>query len=242
MNGERGDQPDHSRFTIHDSRLRARLRRPRRGAACWSLLALVTGGVALPVLLIPQSTKSGTRGGAADRGGVGARRTRPPRRQLLLDLRWVAARVRRQLVPRVDGVDAVDDVARARLPAAAAPLCAMASLRRIVVTSIRQTAFVAAGSDAWGYVSQAHMWATGTLRQPEPLMADLDGFLPREAMAPLAYRPGTGRRRNRAGHLARAADADGDVRDRRRAASRVRRRAAARGAGGLGDLSARPRS
>ena len=79
-----------------------------------------------------------------------------------------------------------------RLPRAAAPAIVLALAATIVATSIRYSQYVAAASDAWGYVSQAHMWATGTLRQPQPLMAELTGFVPREALAPLAYRPAAG--------------------------------------------------
>ena len=48
---------------------------------------------------------------------------------------------------------------------------------------------VAGGADSFGYVSQAHMWAAGTLAVEQPLTAELTDLVPRVALAPLGYRP-----------------------------------------------------
>jgi hypothetical protein len=55
-----------------------------------------------------------------------------------------------------------------------------------VVLAIRLGIFVAAGADAYGYVSQASLWAQGRLVVPDPL-AELEPVLG-PAVAPLGYR------------------------------------------------------
>jgi hypothetical protein len=57
----------------------------------------------------------------------------------------------------------------------------------VVVTAFREGALVAGGSDSYGYVSQAHLWATGKLRVEPPLLDLLDPVLPSRALAPLGY-------------------------------------------------------
>jgi hypothetical protein len=59
----------------------------------------------------------------------------------------------------------------------------------VVALGIREGTFVASGSDSFGYVSEAHMWASGSTEIDVPLMRELDTELPPEAFAPLAYRP-----------------------------------------------------
>src|SRR5262245_21601174 len=69
-----------------------------------------------------------------------------------------------------------------------APLAAAAAAIAVIM-AIRFGIFVAGGSDAYGYVSQAALWANGTLIVPEPLAAigrDL-GII----TATLGYRPAT---------------------------------------------------
>jgi hypothetical protein len=68
------------------------------------------------------------------------------------------------------------------------PASVVATLTVVVVTvALAQGARVAGGSDSYGYVSQAHLWATGTLHG-EPLVEDLARLMPPEALAPLGYR------------------------------------------------------
>jgi hypothetical protein len=158
----------------------------------WTLLTVVSGGVALPYFSSrnPRNPALVTLLLGAGAWALGE----PGRRRQLLhsDLLWIWRRVRRLL----DGswlawTHSVSWLER-ESPGGVAPVCVLALCGVILVTSSRQSAFVAAGSDAYGYVSQAQMWATGTLRQPEPLMQELEGLLPREALAPLAYRPAPG--------------------------------------------------
>jgi len=44
------------------------------------------------------------------------------------------------------------------------------------------------GADSYGYVSQAHLWATGMLEVPQPLLDDLPPDVPQQALVPLGYR------------------------------------------------------
>jgi hypothetical protein len=60
----------------------------------------------------------------------------------------------------------------------------------VIVIGIRMGALVAGGSDSYGYVSQAHLWATGTLRVQPPLDGDLPDSLEYRAFTPLGYRLG----------------------------------------------------
>jgi hypothetical protein len=155
----------------------------------WTLLTAVSGGIALPYF----SSRNPRNPALALVLLCGAAWVlgEPGRRPQLLhsDLRWTWRRIRgmgeRAWLAWTQSAAWLES----ELPAATAPVCVLALCGAILVTSSRHTAFVAAGSDAYGYVSQAHMWATGTLRQPEPLMQELEGLLPREALAPLAYRP-----------------------------------------------------
>ncbi|HLG59063.1 MAG TPA: glycosyltransferase family 39 protein [Vicinamibacterales bacterium] len=59
----------------------------------------------------------------------------------------------------------------------------------IVMVGLVQGARVAGGSDAYGYVSQAEWWASGTFRFDEPLIREFAGRISREALVPLAYLP-----------------------------------------------------
>ena len=182
----------HSRFTIHNSRTRARRTCVLLAiaAAGWSLLAAVTGGIAIPFFssrnprnpALAAVLMIATAWALAD----------PDSRiqQLRDDLRWFTGHVRLAGLRAWTAWTRVTGWVDAHVPPVTAPLIAIVVGVGIVVTAIRNAAFIAAGSDAWGYVSQAHMWASGTLRTPEPLMAALKGFLPLDAMAPLAYRPG----------------------------------------------------
>jgi hypothetical protein len=68
----------------------------------------------------------------------------------------------------------------------AAAIAAIVAILAVVV-AFREGAPVAGGSDSYGYVSQAHLWATGKLRVEPPLLDLLDPVLPSRALAPLGY-------------------------------------------------------
>jgi hypothetical protein len=50
---------------------------------------------------------------------------------------------------------------------------------------------VVEGADSYGYVSQARLWATGTLRVEHPLIGNLPEGIAAEVVAPLGYRLST---------------------------------------------------
>jgi hypothetical protein len=162
-------------------------------AAGWSLLAAVTGGVSFDIGLFPLSSRNPRNPALIAlvmfvaawtlAGRVGRRE------HLTADVQWTVGglglavrwlwRAWRWLTTELE----------TRTPPLAAPVCATVVAIAIIVTAVKESQFVASASDAWGYVSQAEMWATWTLRTPQPLMLKMNGFLPAEAMAPLAYRP-----------------------------------------------------
>ena len=49
-------------------------------------------------------------------------------------------------------------------------------------------AFIAGSADSYGYVSQAHLWLSGTLRVPLPQVGELPEGVRADAFAPLGYR------------------------------------------------------
>jgi len=59
-----------------------------------------------------------------------------------------------------------------------------------VAIAFRVSAFEAFGADAYGYVSQAHLWAAGNLVQHEPLSLRAPWPEPEWTFSPLGYRPG----------------------------------------------------
>jgi hypothetical protein len=61
----------------------------------------------------------------------------------------------------------------------------------VIVIGVRMGALVAGGSDSYGYVSQARLWATGTLRIQPPIDGDLPANLEYHAFTPFGYRLGT---------------------------------------------------
>ena len=76
------------------------------------------------------------------------------------------------------------------LPAQLIPLLGAATAIAIVALGIVKGAPYAGGSDAYGYVSQAHLWATGgTLRVEQPFVREITWPFVAEAVTPLGYRP-----------------------------------------------------
>jgi hypothetical protein len=65
---------------------------------------------------------------------------------------------------------------------------AIAAAIAVTVIGITKGSLVAGGSDSYGYVSQAHLWATGTLRVQPPFDGDGPEGLSNDAFTPLGYR------------------------------------------------------
>jgi len=97
------------------------------------------------------------------------------RRRWTADAKWLSAFAMRALPRRLR---------RDTTPSAVAGLVAGITVLGGVVFG----AHVAAASDSYGYVSQAHSWATGQLEISQPLLNDLPPNVPQEALVPLGYR------------------------------------------------------
>src|SRR3954451_1010989 len=158
------ETPNHSRITIHDSRLNGRRACVLLavGSTVWSAVILVTGGIALPLVSSrnprnPAIVAVAAMSCAFALGQAGRRRA-----LVLADLRWLGEQLRATGGPIWKRWTVATEWL-ARLPDFVPPLLVLAIAAALIATSIRHTAFVAAGSDAFGYVSQAHLWATGTL-------------------------------------------------------------------------------
>ena len=59
----------------------------------------------------------------------------------------------------------------------------------VLIAAVHFGARSAAGSDSFGYVSQAYLWLDGSLRIEQPLARDFPWPYPRESAAPLSFRP-----------------------------------------------------
>ena len=187
-------------FAIHDSRLRRDylIRRAcvvLAAAACWSLVAVVTGGVSISLGFLHFSSRNPrnpaliatlTFAVAWALSERGERIAPPAGRPALGRGRYSVRHSHERGVGgrRVTSWIRVACPDQLRHPSAPWPLPPASSSPRV-----KEAQFVAGASDAWGYVGHAEMWATWTLRTPQPLMIEMTGFLPREALAPLAYRP-----------------------------------------------------
>jgi hypothetical protein len=59
----------------------------------------------------------------------------------------------------------------------------------VLMVGVIEGAFVVGGSDSYGYVSQAHLWLIGDLRQEPALRRSVPSDISLEALSPLGYRP-----------------------------------------------------
>ncbi len=77
----------------------------------------------------------------------------------------------------------------ASAPTALAPVVAALAAAATVAIGITQGASYVGSADSYGYVSQADLWAHGTLTYREPLAREFDWPFAGRALAPLAYLP-----------------------------------------------------
>ena len=75
-----------------------------------------------------------------------------------------------------------------RLQPQLAPILAGCAAIAVVIVGLLKGAPYAGGSDVYGYVSEAHLWATGTLRVEQPFVRDFDWPFAADAFTPLGYR------------------------------------------------------
>jgi hypothetical protein len=148
-------------------------------ALLWAYAVAITGGFVIeagPVRFSSRSPRNAllltilvsVAGWALDRKGDW-------RQRWTADLEWLSALLMR----------AIPDVVRRH---ATPRLLAGVAAVMTVLVGIVFGAHVAGGSDSYGYVSQAHLWATGVLKVTQPLLNDLPADVPQEALVPLGYR------------------------------------------------------
>lgn len=145
-------------------------------AVCWAIVVMWTGGVLTYVGGIRISSRAPRNVAALAvvclvftwALGVPGHRVQT----LAAEYRWLVDRLAR-LVPRVP------------------PAWLIAGIAAIgtVTVGFVEGAFVAGGSDSYGYVSQAHLWSIGRLRQEPVLRRPLATEVSLDALAPLGYRP-----------------------------------------------------
>lgn len=70
-----------------------------------------------------------------------------------------------------------------------AHLAAIGASLIVVFIGVSKGALVAGGADSYGYVSQAHLWATGRLHLDSPLLHQVRWPFAADALSPLGYRP-----------------------------------------------------
>lgn len=158
----------------------------------WAIGVALTGGFVLRLATMRVLSSRHPRNSAifALLSGLGAwALSTPDERRRALPAVWMyitrALRAAWRYIER--GILAPLGFAR-RLPPQVAPLVAAIAAVAVVTVGLLRGTFVAGGSDAYGYVSEAHLWATGTLRVEQPFVRDMRWPLAREALAPLGYR------------------------------------------------------
>jgi hypothetical protein len=127
---------------------------------------------------------------------ISSRSPRNPALLVLLSLvvAWVLAPSgRRNHALAAEWARLLDVVVRRlpRLPAIRRPAPVIAAIAAlwIVIVGFTEGAFVVGGSDSYGYVSQAHLWNIGELRQEPALSRSIAPDLALDVLSPLGYRP-----------------------------------------------------
>ncbi|PWT81643.1 MAG: hypothetical protein C5B57_10075 [Blastocatellia bacterium] len=139
-------------------------------AAAWATAVALTGGFALFVYGVRFSSRT----------------PRPAVVASLLSfvLAWI-------LLPHTDKRRVVLTSLRyvVRPPRWLAPAAVLVASAAIVAVGVLKGAHAVGGADSYGYVSQAELWATGTLRISQPFTREMKWPFAPETVAPLGYRP-----------------------------------------------------
>ena len=160
-------------------------------ATIWALAVILSGGfvVKLGSFRILSSRSARNPAIIAVLSGLAAWAwAEPPDLRILLGAQTFVRRLRQAVSTYV---------ARAirlagRLPAQVASLTAAAASVAVVTVALTRGALVAGGADAYGYVSEAHFLATGTLRVEQPFVPDMNWPVAAETLTPLGYLPAGG--------------------------------------------------
>ena len=152
-------------------------------AGAWAMAVAFTGGFAVDspfIHLSSRSPRNATIIAAVSAAIAWALTPAFRRRQWLTTTRSRTVAVFEGVLSLVNGVSP-----------RVAPVVAGAASVTILMIGLLKGAQVAAGSDAYGYASQADLWVHGMLRVEQPLMDEMTWPVARLAMAPLGYRPGS---------------------------------------------------
>lgn len=148
--------------------------------AAWVLIVVATGGFVFHVGAIRISARRALNPGIAALAAAAAAwalATGDERRRAI-------AAARAHLV----GDRGVLRLVRHR-PHQLAPMIVLAAVISVVTFGLVKGTFVAAAADAYGYVSQADLWAKGSLIVRQPFAQDMTWPNAADALAPLGYRP-----------------------------------------------------
>ena len=158
-------------------------------AAAWAAILLLTGGIAFSVGPLHVSSRNARNpalaallllAGAAASAPAGARR-----RTLAADFRSAIA----PLAPRLTtGSSALSRLRHIGSRPGVAPAAVALLIAFMLGASWTRGAYIAGGSDSFGYISEAHLFATGRLRLKVPLAHTFPHVTVQE-MTPLGYRP-----------------------------------------------------
>jgi hypothetical protein len=132
----------------------------------WALVAFFTGGVGWMLGPIRLSSRQPLRPFLLGAVLAGWYIWRYPRAERSADGQWTLRWLAKASLAAVLGAMAVE-----------------------VFLAMRYGSFAAAGSDSYGYVSQAQLWLSGTLRLEQPWVAELPWANREWMFAPLGYRP-----------------------------------------------------
>jgi hypothetical protein len=156
-------------------------------AAAWTVVVAVSGGFVIRLDWVRLSSRSPRNSALlAAITGVAAWLLASPRERLRLLRSPIvvagACSVALRSAPRrASGL-------AGRMPSSLAPLIAATAAVVAVGTGIVKGAPYVGGADVYGYVSQAHLWTTGTLRVEQPFVRDMKWPFAADAFTPLGYR------------------------------------------------------
>ena len=144
-------------------------------AAAWALIVAVSGGFAFRLGGLRISSRGALNPAIAAIGAAAAA--------------WflATAEERRRAIAFVGDEHGLRRLLR-QPPRQLASIVAIAAAVAVVVFGLHKGLFVAGGADAYGYVSQADLWARGSLIVRQPFARDLTWPNAAETLAPLGYR------------------------------------------------------
>jgi hypothetical protein len=176
---------------VNDGRARVRRALSRIGlaAAIWAAVLAVTHGVSFALGPLHISSRNARNPAIASLVLLAAAWFLAPAgaaaEAVFEDFAKPTGRLGRLLPPVWEGVRRLFEIA-SRPPAAT--LFAVVLVVLTLAVSWTRGAYIAGGSDSYGYVSEGHLFATGRLRADVPL-ANAFPHVPLQAMTPLGYRP-----------------------------------------------------